>query len=97
MCSSDLEVASLRRVVQLAERERPEMPMAYKLMFSDLKQRVTSNASRETLRVAASALLALATPQFSSFMLNLVLEPFYAASNKPEIVEAIREEARRRP
>jgi hypothetical protein len=89
------EIAMLTRIMTNAERERPDLPRAYALMFADLKERIRTDRSRETVRVAASALLALATPRFSSFMLNFILGPFYEGANKPEIAAAIREEAAR--
>ena len=90
------ELATLLRLMSNVERERPDLPPVYRLIFDDLKIRVQTDQSRETLRVAASALLGVATPQLSSFLLTLILEPFYAPVNKPEIISAIQEEARRR-
>jgi hypothetical protein len=87
------EIPSLLNVVKEIETERTDLPRAYALMFADLKSRVSAGPSRDTLRVAASALLALATPRLSGFLLNLILEPFYENLNKPEIAAAIREEA----
>jgi hypothetical protein len=89
------ELATLLTLMTTVEKERTDLPRVYTLIFADLKTRVQSDHSRDTLRVAASALLSLATPRFSPFTLNLILEPFYENAKKPEIVEAIREEAKR--
>jgi hypothetical protein len=69
--------------------------MAYRLMFADLKTRLTADDSRETLRVATSALLAVATPSLSRFMLALILAPYFEGLGKPEIAAAAYEEASR--
>jgi hypothetical protein len=74
-------------------KERPDLPPAYNLMFKDFKTRLQTDDSRDTRRIATNALLALATPRLSRFMLEFMLLPFYEALGKQEIVAAIREEA----
>ena len=70
------------------------MPPAYRLMFEDFKARLQNDNSREIRRVATSALLALATPRLSSFMLTFILGPFYEReAYGHEIAAAIYEEA----
>ena len=75
--------------------EKSDLPMAYRLVFDDLEKRIQTDRSRETLNVAASAMLALATPRVSPIMLELLVIPAYEKENKPEIVRALREEAAR--
>jgi hypothetical protein len=89
------EVATLLKVMQEAIAEKPDLPMAYRMVFDDMEKRIQTDRSRQTLNVAASALLALATPRLSSFLLDFVVIPAYEKDNKPEIAGALREEARR--
>ncbi len=77
------------------KKEKPDLPRAYQLVFADMEQRIRTDQSRETLNVAASALLALATPRLSPFMLQLLVAPAYLKDNKPEIAQALLEEAAR--
>jgi len=63
------------------------------MMFDDFKARLSSDDSREVRRVATSALLALATPRFSSFMLGFIVAPFYEHEGKNGIAAAAWEEA----
>ena len=89
------EVNTLLRIIGDVRREKPDLPMAYRLVFADLEQRIQTDRSRATMNVAASALLALATPRLSSFMLELIVAPAYRRDNKPEIARALLEEAAR--
>jgi hypothetical protein len=89
------ELSVLQTIMTNVEKERADLPGAYKLIFADLKERLRTDRSRETVRVAASALLAVATPRLSEFMLTFILGPFYENAKKPEIVAAIQEESRR--
>jgi len=75
------------------EKERKDLPQAYRLMFDDLRERIKSDKSRETPQMAATAMLALATPKLSYFMLAFYLGPFYEAQNKRNIAAAVYEEA----
>ena len=89
------EVETLLQIIRAIRRERTDLPMAYQLVFADLEQRIQTDRSRPTMNIAASALLALATPRLSPFMLELILAPAYQRDNKPEIAKALREEAAR--
>jgi hypothetical protein len=76
-------------------QEKPDLPKAYQLVLADLEQRIKTDRSRATLNVGASALLAVATPRMSSFLVEFILAPAYQKDNKPEIVRALSEEAAR--
>jgi len=89
------EIGSLQRVMELVEKERKDLPQAYRLMFADFKARLKSDSSREVRRIATTALLALATPRLSGFMVSFFLGPYYERENRPEIAAAIYEEALR--
>src|SRR5262249_17808195 len=62
------EISSLQHELDLVEKERKDLPQAYQLMFADFRTRLKSDDSRELRRIATSALLALATPRLSGFM-----------------------------
>jgi hypothetical protein len=87
------EVDTLLKLMKAARAQKPDLPMAYRLVFDDLEKRVLTDRSRATLNVAASALLALATPRLSPTALEFLVIPAYEKDNKPEIVRALREEA----
>ena len=78
---------------QFIEKERTDLPQAYRLMFDDFKARLKSDNTREVRRTATSALLALATPRLSSFMLSFFLGPYYEREKRRDIATAIYEEA----
>jgi hypothetical protein len=63
------------------------------LIFDDFKTRLMMDESRELRRVATSALLALATPRFSSFMLAFIVAPYFEREGKRELAVAAYEEA----
>jgi Peptidase family M28 len=88
------EADTLLKIVGSVKQERPDLPRAYQLVFADLEQRIRTDRSRSTMTVAASALLSLATPRLSPFMLELVALA-YQKDNKPEIAAALLEEAAR--
>jgi len=87
------ELTALQRVMELVEKERKDLPQAYRLMFADFKARLKSDTTREVRRIATTALLALATPRMSGFMVSFFLGPYYERENRPEIAAAIYEEA----
>jgi hypothetical protein len=89
------EAAALQRLFSSVRAERSDLPPAYKLIFDDLQPLVRPGASRETFHIAASAILALATPRFSPFFLEFELGPHYIEAKKPEIAAAIAEESRK--
>ena len=87
------EANALTRELDLVQKERKDLPAAYRLIFEDFKSRLQTDDLREPLRIATSALLALATPRFSPFMLSFILGPYYERDDKREIATAIYEEA----
>jgi Peptidase family M28 len=87
------EVAALQRELDLVEKERKDLPQAYRMMFADFKQHLKSDDTREVRRIATSALLALATPRLSGFMVNFFLGPYYERENRRDIAAAVYEEA----
>ena len=90
-----LEKDTLLRIMNQVRMERPDLPAAYRMVFADLEKRIQTDQSRSTMNIAASALLALATPRLSSFMLEFIVAPAYQRDNKPEIAKALLEEAAR--
>jgi hypothetical protein len=91
----DSEVQTLVNLLKTVQAEKKDLPRAYALVFDDMQQRIKPGTSRETLRVAASALLASATPRLSPFMLDFLISPFYEAQGKPEVAAAVKEESAR--
>jgi hypothetical protein len=89
------EVETLKQIMAQVHQERPDLPAAYRLVFDDLEKRIQTDQSRATLNVASTALLALATPRLSSFLLEFIVAPAYQKDNKPEIARALLEEAAR--
>jgi hypothetical protein len=87
------ETAGLLRELDLVEKERKDLPAGYRMMFADFRARLKSDGTRELRRVATSALLTLATPQLSGFMVSFYLGPYYERSNRPDIAAAVYEEA----
>ena len=63
------------------------------MMFADFRTHLKSDQSREVRRIATSALLALATPRLSGFMVNFYLGPYYERENRRDIAAAVYEEA----
>ena len=92
---SPREVETLLQIIQAVKLERPDLPAGYRLALADLEQRIRTDHSRATMNVAASTLLALATPRLSSFLLEFIVAPAYLKENKPEIAKALMEEAAR--
>src|SRR5712691_3274780 len=86
------EPAALQNELEIVEKERADLPQAYRLMFEDFKARLKSDNTREVRRTATSALLALATPRLSSFMLSFFLGPYYEREKRRDIATAIYEE-----
>jgi hypothetical protein len=89
------EVETLTRIITEVREEKPDLPNAYRLVFADLEKRIQTDHSRATLNVAATSLLALATPRLSPFLLEFIVAPAYQKDNKPEIARALLEEAAR--
>ena len=89
------EAETLLQLIGQVRQEKPDLPKAYQLVLADLEQRIKTDRSRATLNVGASALLAVATPRMSSFLVEFILAPAYQKDNKPDIVRALLEEAAR--
>jgi hypothetical protein len=87
------ENAALLRELDLVEKERPDLPQAYRLMFADFRSRLKSDNTRELRRIATTALLTLATPGLSGFMVSYYLGPYYERENRRDIAAAVYEEA----
>jgi hypothetical protein len=87
------EIAALQHELDVVEKERKDLPQGYRMMFADFKARLKSDDTRELRRIATSALLALATPRLSGFMVSFFLGPYYERENRPEIAAAVYEEA----
>jgi hypothetical protein len=87
------ETAALQREMQTILKEYKDLPPAYRMTFDDFKARLAADESREVRRVATSALLALATPRFSSFMLGFIVAPYYEREGAKDIAAAVWEEA----
>jgi len=87
------EAETLDKELTAIQKERTDLPEAYRLMFGDLRSRIKTDQSRETRQMAATSMLALATPRLSYFMLAFYLGPFYEAQSKKDIAAAIYEEA----
>src|SRR5215469_5283160 len=67
------ENAALLHELDLVEKERMDLPQAYRLMFADFRVRLKSDSTRELCRIATTALLVLATPRLSGFMVSYYL------------------------
>ena len=89
------ETDTLLQIIGEVRQEKSDLPAAYRLVFADLEQRIRTDHSRATMNVAASAMLALATPRLSPFLLEYLVAPAYQKDNKPEIAKALLEEAAR--
>ena len=87
------ETNALKREMDVIQREYKDLPAAYKMIFDDFKIRLTASGDREVRRIATSALLALATPRLSSFLLTFIVAPFYERDGKRELALAAYEEA----
>ena len=87
------EKATLIRHLSIIEKERKDLPAAYRMVFGDMKSRIATDTSREAMRVATAGLLAIATPRFSGFMLAYYVAPYYERAKQPEIAAAVYEEA----
>jgi hypothetical protein len=89
------EIDAMLNMMRLTTNEKKDLPSAYRLAFDDLKTRIPMDTSRESIRMATSVLLAVATPAHSGFFLEFELEPYFESVRKPEIAAAMRAEAAR--
>jgi hypothetical protein len=87
------ETAVLQKEVEIVEKERKDLPEAYRLMLDDIKTRLKSDDGRDIRRIGTTVLLALATPRFSSFMLTFFVGPYYEKENRRDLAVAAYEEA----
>jgi hypothetical protein len=88
------ERATLIRYISALEKERmDDLAPAYQTMLQDMLVRIRSDKTRDSLRVATSGLLAIATPRLSSFMLTFILGPYYEREAKPLAAAGFYEEA----
>src|SRR5215510_2492271 len=87
------ESADLQRELDTVEKERKDLPQAYRLMFADFRARLKMDDTRELRRIATTALLALATPRLSGFMVSYYLGPYYEREDRRDISAAVYEEA----
>src|SRR5712692_824890 len=87
------ETAALQKEVEIVEKERKDVPEAYRLMFAAIKTRLKSYDTREIRRIGTTVLLALATPRFSSFMLTFFVGPYYEKENRRDLAVAAYQEA----
>src|SRR5437879_5955032 len=87
------ETAALQHEVDLVEKERKDLPDAYRHMLDDLKTRLKTDNTREVRTMGTTVLLALATPRFSSFMLTFFVGPYYERENRRDLAVAAYEEA----
>jgi len=87
------ETSALQEELETVEKERKDLPEAYRLIFTDVKTRLKSDNGRELRRMGTSALLALATPRLSSFMFTFFIGPYYERENRPELATAAYQEA----
>jgi len=89
------ETDAMLKLIRRTASEKKDLPPAYRQAFAELKTLVPMDTSRESIRMATSALLAVATPAHSRFFLEYELEPYFESIHKPEIAAALREEAER--
>jgi hypothetical protein len=87
------ETAALQKEVEIVEKERKDLPEAYRFMFDDIKMRLKSDDSRELRRIGTTVLLALATPSFSSFMLTFFVGPYYESEGRRDLAVGAYKEA----
>lgn len=84
---------ALLHELDVVEKERPDLPQAYRMMFADFRARLKSDKTRELRRLATTALLALATPSSSGLLVSYYLGPYYERENRRDIAAALYEEA----
>jgi hypothetical protein len=89
------EVDAMLKLMRRTSSEKKDLAPAYRQAFESLKVILPMDTSRESMRMATSALLAVATPAHARYFLDDELEPYFESINKPEIAAALREEAER--
>jgi hypothetical protein len=91
----DGEIDAMLKLMRRTSSEKKDLSPAYRQAFEVLKALLPMDTSRESIRMATSALLAVATPAHARFFLDYELEPYFESIHKPEIAAALREEADR--
>lgn len=89
------EVDAMLKLMRRTSSEKKDLAPAYRKAFEELKALLPMDTSRESIRMATSALLAVATPAHARFLLDNELEPYFESIHKPAIAAALREEAER--
>ena len=89
------EIDAMLKMIRRTSSEKKDLPTAYRQTFGLLKAQLPMDTSRESLRIATSTLLAVATPVHAHFFLEYELEPYFESINKPEIAAALHEESER--
>ena len=86
------EAETLLQIIGQVRQEKPDLPMAYRMVLTDLEQRIQTDRSRATMNVAAT-LLAVATPAvFVPW--NLSLRPPIKRTTSPRSQSSAGEAAR---
>jgi hypothetical protein len=83
------------KLIRRTSSEKKDLPTAYRQAFEVLKALLPMDTSRESIRMATSALLAVATPAHARFFLDYELEPYFESIHKSDVAAALREEAER--
>ncbi len=89
------EIDAMLKLIRRTSSEKKDLPPAYRQAFEELKALLPMDTSRLSIRMATSALLAVATPAHARYLLDDELEPYFESINKPEIAAALRDEAAR--
>ena len=87
------ETAEIKILLNAIESTHNDLSNVYKLLFEELRKRLSRDSSRANLRLATSVLLACATPRVSSFSLGYLIGPLYEAEGKSQIAIAVYQEA----
>lgn len=89
------EIDAMLKLMRRTASEKKDLPSAYRQAFEELKTTIPMDTSRESIRIATSALLAVATPAHARYFLDFELEPYFDSTHKPAIAAAMREESAR--
>jgi len=89
------EIDAMLKLMRRTSNEKKDLPLAYRQVFEELKKTIPMDTSRDSIRMATSALLAAATPAHARFFLDFELGPYFELIHKPEIAAALREESAR--
>jgi hypothetical protein len=89
------EVDAMLKMIRWTSGEKKDLSPAYRQAFDLLKMQLPMDTSRESLRIATSTLLAVATPVHAHYFLDYELEPYFESIHRPEIVDALRKESER--